>query len=181
MMRTPSDVERRASAGVTASGRRLTGYVARFDTEARIGSFTETIRRGAFRAALESGRDILALADHDESRVLGRTKSGTLELREDDEGLAFSLMLPDTQAGRDLAALAERGDLGGCSFGFVVPKDGDSWSGSHRELRTISLREVSIVQAWPAYEGTEVALRNRPKEYQMFILGHRSRWLETVR
>src|SRR5690606_33706041 len=155
-MWTASDVERRASAGVTASGRRLTGYIARFDIEARIGSFTETIRRGAFRAALESGRDILALADHDESRVLGRTKSGTLELREDDTGLAFSLTLPDTQAGRDIAVLAARGEIGGASFGFVVPKDGDSWNGNSRELREVDLREVSIVQAWPAYEGTEV-------------------------
>lgn len=105
-------VERRAAQEVRASGRKLTGYVARFDSEARIGSFTEVIRRGAFRASLDSGADILALADHDPTRVLGRTKTGTLELREDDNGLAFSLALPDTQVGRDLAALAERGDLG---------------------------------------------------------------------
>jgi HK97 family phage prohead protease len=179
MMSRPSDVERRASAGVTASGRKLTGYIARFDTEARIGSFTETIKPGAFRASLDSGRDILALADHDESRVLGRTKSRTLELREDGEGLAFELALPDTQAGRDIAALAERGDLGGCSFGFTVPKGGDAWDRDHRELRNVELHEVSIVQARPAYEGTEVALRRRP--LVMFTLDMRKAWLETCR
>ena len=142
MFRT-SDIERRASAGVTASGRKLTGYVARFDTEARIGTFTETIKPGAFRASIASGRDILALSDHDASKVLGRTKSGTLQLDEDVHGLRFSLQVPDTTAGRDLIALAERGDLGGCSFGFSVPKGGDAWNGDHRELRAIELHEVS--------------------------------------
>lgn len=175
------ELERRSTAGVTASGRKLSGYIARFDTEARIGIFTETIKPGAFRASITSGRDILALADHDEARVLGRTKSGTLELHEDGDGLAFTLSLPDTQAGRDIAALAERGDLGGCSFGFTVPKGGDAWDGDHRELRSVDLHEVSIVQAHPAYDGTDVALRNKPKQYQFFVLGDTRRaWLETV-
>lgn len=173
------NLERRASAGVTASGRKLTGYVARFDTEARIGQFTETIKPGAFRASLASGRDILALADHDAGKVLGRTRSGTLQLSEDANGLQFTLQMPDTQTGRDLIALAERGDLGGCSFGFTVPKDGDHWDGDRRELRSVELHEVSIVQSWPAYEGTEIALRHRP--LVMFTLDTRKAWLETVR
>ena len=87
----------------------------------KIGSFSETIKRGAFTRTLADNRDILALADHDPSRVLGRTRSGTLELREDDTGLAFALQMPDTQAGRDLVALAERGDLGGAALGFPLP------------------------------------------------------------
>ena len=176
---SPSDaIERRAALDVKASGRKLVGYVARFDSEARIGSFTEVIRRGAFRASLDSGKDILALADHDPKAVLGRTRSGTLELREDAEGLAFTLTLPDTQAGRDLVALAERGDLGGCSFGFTVQPNGEHWDGSRRELRSVELHEVSIVQSWPAYANTEVALRNRQPEGQMTL---QRRFLETCK
>ena len=49
-----------------------------------------------------------------------------------------------------------------------------------RELRSVELHEVSIVQAHPAYDGTEVALRNRPRTVQMFILNPRKAWLETV-
>lgn len=173
-----SDIERRAAQEVRASGRKLTGYVARFDSEARIGSFTEVIRRGAFRASLESGADILALADHDPKAVLGRTRSGTLTLTEDADGLAFSLQLPDTQTGRDLVALAERGDLGGCSFGFTVPPGGDHWDGDRRELRSVTLAEVSIVSAWPAYANTEVNLRSRQPESQLAVLRY---WLDTVR
>src|SRR3546814_1777789 len=123
--------------------------------------FTETIKRGAFAASLASDRDIIAMADHDPARVLGRTKSGSLTLREDETGLAFALDMPDTQTGRDLIALAERGDLGGCSFGFVVNAGGDAWNGTARELHSVELREVSIVQAWPAYADTEIHLRSQ--------------------
>jgi HK97 family phage prohead protease len=171
-------IEKRATAGVVANGRKLSGYIAKYNNPTRIGAFTEVIRRGAFAASLASGRDILAMADHDASRVLGRTKSGTLELREDETGLAFTLAMPDTQAGRDLVALAERGDLGGCSFAFAVPDGGDHWDGDTRELRSVDLREVSIVQSWPAYPDTEVHLRSLQPAPQLALLHY---WLETVK
>lgn len=150
-------MERRTFTEVRAQGRRVEGYAALFGTEARIGGFIETIAPGAFRAAMAG--DVLAMLDHDAGKVLGRTRSGTLRLSEDSKGLAFSLDLPDTAAGRDVIALAERGDLGGMSFGFTVPKGGERWDGDRRTLTEIGLKEISVVQAWPAYEGTEVALR----------------------
>lgn len=152
-----ASLERRAVTELRAAGRRLEGYAALFGTEARIGSFTETIAPGAFRSALAG--DVLALLDHDAGQVLGRTRSGTLRLSEDTRGLAFSLDLPDTTAGRDVLALAERSDLGGMSFGFTVPEGGESWEGRKRTLRSIGLKEISVVSSWPAYEGTEIALR----------------------
>lgn len=154
---TVAALERRAFAELRANGRRIEGYAATFNAEADLGSFRERIAPGAFRSALSG--DVLALLDHDPGKVLGRTKSGTLRLTEDSRGLAFSLDVPDTQAGRDVLALAERGDLGGMSFGFTVPKDGEDWNGSVRTLRSIALKEVSVVSAWPAYPDTELALR----------------------
>lgn len=158
-MGAAASLERRAFSEVRTAGRRLEGYAATFAGEADLGGFQERIAPGAFRAALAG--DVLALLDHDAGKVLGRTRSGTLRLSEDSRGLAFSLDLPDTQAGRDVLQLAERGDLGGMSFGFAVPKGGDTWDGNTRTLRSIDLREISVVCAWPAYEGTEIALRNR--------------------
>lgn len=146
---------------IRAKGRRLEGYAALFGTEARIGTFTETIRRGAFSTTLERRGDVLALVDHDPSRVLARTRSGTLRLSEDARGLAFALDVPDTQAGRDVLTLAERGDLGGMSFGFQVPPGGDIWRGEARELVAVDLFEISVVQAFPAYDGTIVNARAR--------------------
>jgi HK97 family phage prohead protease len=179
-MTTP-DIERRGAAGgLRASGRTLTGYAAVFGTETRMGSFTERIAPGAFSKSLASGRDILALLDHRADVLLGRTASGTLKLTEDAKGLRFDLELPDTQAGRDLVALAERGDLGGMSFGFIA--EDEEWTGNTRELRQVDLREVSVIQAFPAYQQTEISLRNKPAEPSFWDSGDvRGMWLDTCR
>lgn len=155
-----ASLERRSFCEVRTAGRRIEGYAATFGSEARIGdAFAEIIAPGAFRGAL--GGDVLALFDHDPGKVLGRTRSGTLRLSEDSKGLAFSLDLPDTAAGRDVQALAERNDLGGMSFGFTVPDGGESWQGDRRTLRAVNLMEISVVSAWPAYPDTSLALRGR--------------------
>src|SRR5690554_4633159 len=128
-------MERRASVELRAKGRRLEGYAAVFLQETRIADFTETITPDAFTDSLKAGRDVLALVDHDPRAVLARTRSGTLRLSEDTHGLHFSLDVPDTTTGRDLLALAERGDLGGASFAFTVPPGGEHWTDDRRELR----------------------------------------------
>ena len=160
-MGAAATLERRFATELRATGRKVEGYAATFDNEANLGSFRERIEPGAFRGSLSG--DILALLDHDAGKVLGRTRSGTLRLSEDARGLSFSLDLPETQAGRDVLALAERGDLGGMSFGFTVPDGGENWNGDTRTLRSVNLMEISVVSAWPAYEGTEVALRSLEK------------------
>ena len=158
-------MERRAAAAeIRAAGRKLEGYAATFGTEARIGSYLESIAPGAFRATLADGADKLALVDHDPGRLLARTKSGTLRLAEDSRGLAFDLDVPDTQLGRDVLELGRRGDLGGMSFAFKIRPDGERWAGNRRELRSVDLAEVSVVLAWPAYPDTTIATRNRPTD-----------------
>ncbi|MGU3576716.1 HK97 family phage prohead protease [Brucellaceae bacterium C25G] len=142
-----------------AKGRKLEGYAATFNKAANIGRTTETIAAGAFARSLRSRSDVLALVDHDPSRVLARTRSNTLRLSEDSHGLAFELDLPDTQAGRDVLALAERGDLGGMSFGFTALDE--QRDGNMRELRAVQLHEISVVLAWPAYDGTVINARSR--------------------
>jgi HK97 family phage prohead protease len=172
----PSTLERRAGLiEVRSRGRRLEGHAALFGVEADLGAVRETIARGAFAAALASGRDILALADHDPHRLLGRTLSGTLELQEDAKGLAFDLQLPDTQAGRDVLALAQRGDLGGMSFGFRPRADGEVWNGSHRTLTQVDLVEISAISAFPAYPATAetVSARSAPKSVRLALARRR--------
>ncbi|MHC1710591.1 MAG: HK97 family phage prohead protease [Solidesulfovibrio sp.] len=151
------NIEKRFSTELRAKGRRLEGYAAVFGVEARISDFTEIIRPGAFKSSLAG--DVLALVDHAPAKVLGRTRSGTLRLAEDTRGLHFELALPDTSAGHDVLALAERGDLGGMSFGFSVPDNGQRWQDDLRELVRVNLHEISVVSSWPAYEGTTVTAR----------------------
>lgn len=159
-VRFPDGVEMRAAAEVRAAGRQLVGYAARFGVPAAIAGFTETIKPGAFRTSLASGADCLALVDHDPTRLLARTASGTLHLVEDAEGLAFTIQVPPTGLGSDILALAQRGDLGGCSFGFRVVAE--AWPApDQRTLIEVSLVEISIVQAFPAYSQTTVSARAR--------------------
>jgi len=154
-------IEKRAASDLRAQGRRLVGYAATFGTETRIADFTEVVRAGAFQQSIASGKDILALADHDRGKVLARTKSGTLRLSEDERGLRFELDLPETTVGNDLLKLAERGDLGGMSFAFSVAEGGEVWTGDRRELRNVVLHEISVISSWPAYDGTSVSARSR--------------------
>ncbi len=169
-------VERRAITELRAAGRKLEGYAARFNIEARIADFTEVIRAGAFGRSLAGGRDILALVDHDRTRVLARTRSGNLKLTEDSKGLQFELSVPDTTFGADVLELAERGDLGGMSFAFTVPKDGEQWTGRKRELLAVDLHEISVVSAWPAYEGTSINPRSKTPRLNLA-----NYYLETIR
>lgn len=164
----------------TAEGRRLSGYAARFNVTARIGdSFNETIKPGAFTNSLASGADVVALQDHRPDLLLGRTRSGTLTLAEDGQGLRFDLALPETTAANDLLELVKRGDVGGMSFGFVTLRE--AWpKPDQRELRAVSLKEISVVSAWPAYEGTSVAARSKTYAAAHPSLASVRRWLATL-
>ncbi len=165
-------IERRAGelGEVRAEARTLSGYAIVYGAEARINGGLETIAAGAVSHSLASGRDILALVDHDASRVLGRTKSGTLRLSEDQRGLAFTIDLPDTQAGRDVLALAERGDLGGMSFGFSVPAGGDEWRGNRRTVNRLALHEISVIASHPAYAATSIEARHAANALELLRL-----------
>lgn len=182
-------MERRAAIELRIAGGkvpRLVGHAAVWDAPSDdLGGFTEIIRRGAFKRSLASpALDPLALVHHLPHLVLGRRSAGTLQLAEDDRGLAFDVTLPDTQTARELAVSVERGDIRGASFAFAVPKGGDRWTktdtGMLRELLDVDLHEVTVT-ATPAYPDTDVArralgsLKPRPR------LAHLRRFLETCK
>jgi HK97 family phage prohead protease len=142
--------------------RTMAGYAAVFNSEANIGgSFREVIMPGAFAETLKSA-DVRALVDHDSGRVIGRSKAGTLRLKEDDMGLSVEIDLPDTSDGRDIGELVARGDIDGMSFGFRVTHDewDDTVEPAIRTIHGIELHEVSAV-TWPAYADTSLAMRSK--------------------
>lgn len=172
-------LEIRASGTLSATGKTLTGYAAVFNSEAVLGDFSEVIRQGAFAKSLATGSNIRALYQHQGDALLGTTRGGTLQLREDAKGLAFELALPDTTHGKDLAILVGRGDVAGCSFGFRVAPDGDRWEqrGAKlvRELIDVELVEITLTSD-PAYRDTTVAMRSRSAHV---CTDSRRLWLET--
>lgn len=153
-------LEVRAAAG-DGGTRTVIGYAAVFNSPTDIcGIWTEVIAPGAFERSLREN-DVVAVYHHDGARVLGRSSSKTLRIKEDAKGLAVEIDLPDTTDGRDLAVLIERGDVSGMSFGFCTRKQ--EWDETveppKRTLIEVDLREVTVT-AFPQYTDTEVGLRS---------------------
>lgn len=143
----------------------IEGYFALYESETELfeGMF-EIITKGAFDNTLNN--DIRALWNHDTQYVLGRNKSGTLELRTDDKGLFAIVKLPKTQYAQDLYTLVQRGDVDQASFGFnILGEDLEELaSGGYRwRINEIDLHEISVV-TFPAYENTSVQARAKQVE-----------------
>ena len=160
-----SDVEFRSFVSelrAAGDGNTFVGYAARFNSDSQPLPFIERIAPGAFRKTLRSKRDVRLFINHDSGQVLASKRSGTLRLEEDENGLRVEADMPDTQAARDLKELMRRGVVDSMSFGFSVPRGGDKWSedGATRELREVTLHEVSVVTGFPAYEATSAAVRS---------------------
>jgi HK97 family phage prohead protease len=159
---------RELRVATSANGQRvLSGYAAVFSSlSCDMGGWYEIVSPSAFEATLKSGEPVLGLYAHDTSLVLGNTASGTLRLSVDQVGLKFDIDLPDTSTARDLIVSIERGDVAGCSFGFICQNDVWAEDNEYRIVRTllsVMLYEITIT-AFPAYAATSVSLRSAPKE-----------------
>ena len=164
-IRSYSCVEMRAQSDFS-----LVGYAARFNStsspmQGNRGTFVETILPGAFTKVLADPKtDVRCLFNHDPNKVLGRTKSGTLTLEQDDKGLKFRCQLDKNNSDHtNLYSSVNRGDISACSFGFST--DDDSWDtdkngDTRRTIRSFSgLFDCSVV-CNPAYPSTSVSARS---------------------
>ena len=106
----------------------LYGHAAVFDRESQdLGGFKEKIHPKAFEKVLGGKPDVRALVNHDPNLLMGRTKSNTLRLSSDGEGLAYEIAMPDTPIAAHIVQSVNRGDMDGSSFSFTVEKGGDAW------------------------------------------------------
>ncbi|MFO0960865.1 MAG: HK97 family phage prohead protease [Isosphaeraceae bacterium] len=124
--------------------------------------FVERFAPGAFKRAIAEGQDVVALYNHDDNYVLGRTSSGTLRMVESPGGdLDVEIDPPDTSYARDLVETVGRGDIRGMSIAFRPAPNGVLWNDQRtdRTLTDVDLGDVSIVTR-PAYPQTEVSLRS---------------------
>ena len=157
--------------------RTLTGYAVKWDMKSvTMGwrRFREQFKRGAFTESM-ANEDQLALWSHDTSKVLGRTKNGTLRLFEDEIGLRFELDLLDTTLGDDAYKTIKRGDVDGVSFGFQMLKQEWDEADPDNVIRTVTkakLLEISPV-AFPAYPDSQVSARSSDP-YEQHVLEKRN-------
>ena len=137
--------------------------------------FRERVMPGAATEAIQKG-DVLALDEHRSDRYLGRLSNGSLRLFDTATELRYEVDLPDTTVGREVAALAERRDYKGSSFGFRALPSAVRWTKDEdgTPLRSIHgfrlLRDVGPTIT-PAYETTtaEMVLRSFPEEADVDI------------
>ena len=117
-------------------GLRFAGYAARFD---RIDNGGDIVRAGAFRSAIEKGREIPLLWQHKSGTVVGTVE----RVQEDARGLRVIGRIDERGIGRDVAGLVRAKRIDGLSFGYRVQQarklDGV------RELVALDLVEVSLV------------------------------------
>ena len=157
--------ERRMSmeTRMDVSDRKLRGTAIVFNAASLdLGGFTEYIAPEAVDRTLREGLDVRALIDHDTSKIIGRTKSGTLSLRKTRKGLEIEVDPPGTSYARDLMESVERGDISGMSFGCRVLDD--NWEmRDGQPVRTVLDMVISEVSAvsMPAYVQTDVMVAQR--------------------
>lgn len=164
----------------------LVGYAALYDSPSSdLGGFIEVIRPGAFDRAIAENQDVMARYEHETNKLLGKSSSGTLRVWSDAKGLKYEVDLPDTQAGRDVLVLAERGDVSGSSFAFRIPdpKADQRWTETSegyplRELLNLDLVDVAPT-ANPAYPETTVSARALETAKEMMMLKSKNPQAET--
>lgn len=143
----------------------IEGYFAVFNSNYDIApGMSESIAPGAFTRSLPG--DVRALINHDTTLVLGRTKSHTLELREDERGLWGRVAVnPKDSEAMNLYERVKRGDVDGCSIGFDIVSEETDFrdDGSvHWTIKDINLYEVSAC-TFPAYQETNIAARSKER------------------
>lgn len=142
---------------------RIDARAIRYDSwSVDLGGFRERVMPDA----MTLDPDLVALFDHDSSMVLGRISAGTLEVRQDSQGIGFTAYLPETTWANDLRVSMMRGDIKGCSFRMMV--DEDKWyvNRDGQVCRDIVKAHVSelTVTSMPAYPETTAEARSTAKQ-----------------
>lgn len=120
------------------------GVAMRYGTKSKPinGQFREQFHPGAFAKTI-SEQDVRSHNEHG-GPYLARLGAGSLRLTDTRSELAYEVDLPDTTAGRDAAALLERGDIKGSSIGFRAIPSTVKWTVDDDGMSLRSIGEASL-------------------------------------
>lgn len=148
------------------NGRTIAGYACVFESVSENIGFYEVIHKGAITQEIIDKSDVFAYLNHDEDKVLARSRhgKGSLKLTLDDTGLKYEFDAPNTALGDEVLEHIKRGELTQSSFAFTVAKGGDKWTkkdgAMYREIFKINgLYDISPVYT-PAYSETSCTCRS---------------------
>ena len=152
--------------------RHVEGYAVVFESQSEDLGFFEKIDRGAITQELVDNSDVFAVLNHDDEKVLARSKNGvgSLKLTVDDKGLKYEFDAAETQLGNDLLEYLKRGEINTSSFAFALDyndPEAETWErkngANYRTIHKIAyLHDVSPV--WnAAYSATSVSQRSLDK------------------
>lgn len=141
----------------------LEGYIAKYNSRSQYLGFYEELLPGCFDESLATADNIYCLFNHDDDKLLGSTRNGTLQLTSDEVGLRFKLSInPAISYAKDCYELVKSGECRGCSFGFIAENDKWIQTEDGDDLRLVErarLLEVTVTP-FPAYLDSEVSCRS---------------------
>lgn len=145
----------------------LSGYASITGRSYPVGSFNETIARGAFKKTLGDKAQVVFLANHT-GLPIASTANDTLSLSEDNVGLRFDAQLdPEDDDAMRVYRKVETGLLRECSFAFQAIDQ--EWSNDYtdRTLTQVSINkgDVSVVN-FGANDGTNIAARGALEDFE---------------
>ncbi|HTX94339.1 MAG TPA: HK97 family phage prohead protease [Mycobacterium sp.] len=162
-MSTPEVEMRSTPRPVAVRGNTLEGYGAVYNSRSRdLGGFQEVMSASFFNKSQGDGYpDCVCNLEHRPEQLLGTTRARTLEFRSDATGLFYTVILPDTSAGRDTRALVDRGDIIGSSVAFNTYQDDWQLESGVTVRHLVSGRLLAVSPtASPAYSATSASLRS---------------------
>lgn len=146
----------------------ISGYAVTFNQPSQPIPFIEYIDEHALDDVDFS--KTLLLYGHDFNKILARADSHTLNIKVDQHGLFFTATLADTTLANDVREDIIAGNLKGCSFGFNIAPNCDSWDTDkdgntiHYVNKISNVAELTITPI-PAYTSTSVQVERDLKEY----------------
>ena len=148
--------------------RTVEGMAVVFDSPSNDLGWTETIHKGAITDEVIKRSDIFAKFNHEDTKILARSKmgEGSLLLEVNDDGVRYMFDAPKTNLGDELLEYLKRGDISQSSFAFSVDradataerwykKDGKFYRDIYKIERLYDVSPVFL----PAYEQTTCSKR----------------------
>lgn len=137
------------------------GIAAVFNSPTDFRDFSEEIDSGAFDEVMND--DVRGTFNHSSDLILGRNKSGTMQLTKRADGMGYKILYnPNDPDHVRVMEKVKRGDVSQSSFAFRVKED--EWSTrngkDHRKITKLQMWFDVGPVTYPAYANTTVAARS---------------------